>query len=663
MTDLARPMESTSRKTTVAVLALVASLCLVLATPQVGWAASSRTKPTKIRITNTAGKVVATGQAYQLKYKLSSKKPLTRANKRVRWTSNNSRVVSVSRSGKLRAKANGTATITAKTVNGKKAKYKIVVGTPVSGVRVSGPSFVLIGGTASYTCGVSPASATRNRVTYRSSNTAVATVDSAGLLRAKQPGKTTLTASSTDGSGKQATLTVTVVLPAASVRVSGTSFVAIGKTSGYRAVVSPSTALQRVAWKSSDPAVATIAANGVLTGKKAGRVTLTATAADGTGRRATIGVSVGSAWTGLRQGDRIGAGQSLRSPNGQYLLSMKTDGNLALTVATSTRVLWQTKTTNNSGASAVLQAGDGNFVVYSNAGKPLWNAGTAGKKNVRLEVQNDGRVVLIFDGGSKALCNANSMLKTNETLRKNQYLYSTNLKYQLIMQSDGNLVLYQVSPKKALWSINKYGTDNYAVLQADGNFVVYSGAKKALWATATNGKSEDRLTIQTDGNLVLYATNGTALWASHTVQSPTPPSGGVIGDDYPYKNAPWNPSNAASNVDPWNFVCRNCTSFVAWRLNNANKVSFTNQYQGVHWGNAGNWGNAAQAVGITVNNTPRRGAVAWNSGHVAWVAAVNSNGTIVVEEYNWYVNYQFDGKYHTQTVPTSDYQYIHIKDL
>lgn len=145
----------------------------------------------------------------------------------------------------------------------------------------------------------------------------------------------------------------------------------------------------------------------------------------------------------------------------------------------------------------------------------------------------------------------------------------------------------------------------------------------------------------------------------------------LIGDDYPakYKNLPW-PYGSANPLDEWNFYYKQCTSFVAWRLNSANKVPFSNQYKGrERWGDAGQWADSARSVGIRVDRTPQVGAVAWSGpyyvgasgfGHVAWVADVLSDGRVVIEEYNagW------AGAYSTRTVAPTDFQgYIHIKDL
>jgi len=48
------------------------------------------------------------------------------------------------------------------------------------------------------------------------------------------------------------------------------------------------------------------------------------------------------------------------------------------------------------------------------------------------------------------------------------------------------------------------------------------------------------------------------------------------GDDYPYKTS----CNTAHDVDPWGFYKCECTSFVAWRINDVKKIKFTNWYKG-----------------------------------------------------------------------------------
>jgi surface antigen len=147
----------------------------------------------------------------------------------------------------------------------------------------------------------------------------------------------------------------------------------------------------------------------------------------------------------------------------------------------------------------------------------------------------------------------------------------------------------------------------------------------------------------------------------------TLPAGATIGtDDYPA-----NLKNAAQDavVDPWNFYNRECTSFVAWRLNNDAGLPFHNYYLGPHWGDASHWKAAAVAAGIAVDMTARVGAVAWwaagsagsSRGHVAWVKDVTSS-SITIEEYN----YLRRGFYDQRTISTTSSVYptgfIHLGD-
>ncbi|WP_225849011.1 hypothetical protein [Streptomyces sp. HPF1205] len=78
--------------------------------------------------------------------------------------------------------------------------------------------------------------------------------------------------------------------------------------------------------------------------------------------------------------------------------------------------------------------------------------------------------------------------------------------YQLIMQHDGNLVIYDVAGHP-LWDTQTYNNvGDYATMQSDGNFVVYQGTR-ALWNSGTGGNPGGYyyLCFQTDGNLVIYA--------------------------------------------------------------------------------------------------------------------------------------------------------------
>jgi surface antigen len=141
----------------------------------------------------------------------------------------------------------------------------------------------------------------------------------------------------------------------------------------------------------------------------------------------------------------------------------------------------------------------------------------------------------------------------------------------------------------------------------------------------------------------------------------------IIGNNYPSNLAT---AGKDSLFDPWGFYNRECTSFVAWRLNSANGIAFKDFYGGPQWGNAENWGPTAKSLGIPVNGTPAVGAVAWDAGgvggassegHVAWVANIEANGSIDVEEYNYAVSGAYDVR--TGLSPSSFSGFIHIADI
>ncbi|MCY7401174.1 MAG: CHAP domain-containing protein, partial [Nocardioides sp.] len=114
--------------------------------------------------------------------------------------------------------------------------------------------------------------------------------------------------------------------------------------------------------------------------------------------------------------------------------------------------------------------------------------------------------------------------------------------------------------------------------------------------------------------------------------------------------------------DPWGFVLRNCTSFVAWRLQERNRMEFSNALGGAHWGNAQNWDDVARDLGYRVDRVPAIGAVAQSddgpAGHVAWVSAIGA-GTVTVEEYNL----STPGGYGVRTVPVGSFRYLHLADV
>ena len=111
------------------------------------------------------------------------------------------------------------------------------------------------------------------------------------------------------------------------------------------------------------------------------------------------------------------------------------------------------------------------------------------------------------------------------------------------------------------------------------------------------------------------------------------------------------------------FAQNNCTAFAAYRIATRLGRPNFNNYWKTHWGDAGHWDDAARAVGIPVNKTPRVGAIAVNDvhkvGHVAYVNKVYSDGSFDVEEYNWNVYHGYGRRTHVHVSNAqSDFQWM-----
>lgn len=112
-------------------------------------------------------------------------------------------------------------------------------------------------------------------------------------------------------------------------------------------------------------------------------------------------------------------------------------------------------------------------------------------------------------------------LNAGERLTAGQQLTSPNGKLTLVMQSDGNLVLYAPG-NESRWHTNSNGNPGaYAVMQSDGNFVVYTAGGVALWETQTYGTGAASAQLQDDGNFVLYTSAPKSVWQSGTRYYPS----------------------------------------------------------------------------------------------------------------------------------------------
>lgn len=118
--------------------------------------------------------------------------------------------------------------------------------------------------------------------------------------------------------------------------------------------------------------------------------------------------------------------------------------------------------------------------------------------------------VFIWDSERKAPLYSNINVNSNIIMPNKCYCndctwWSNDNKYYLRMQTDGNLVLYNIN-NKALWSSKTSGNPNTILhMQKDGNLVIYNGSgSKALWSSGTFGNTWAYAGL-TDGNSISNA--------------------------------------------------------------------------------------------------------------------------------------------------------------
>ena len=207
----------------------------------------------------------------------------------VKWSSSNPSIASVGNDGTVVGVSNGTAVITAETQNGKTTKCNVTVQTsPVSLSLNKAKTTLNMTGTKTtklYPVYDPKTSNVNTKLTWKSSDTSVATVDQDGNVTAKKNGTTVITA--TTQNNKSATCTVTVETLITGIKLNKEyetieSLELNKQTLQLVATLTPSTSTEGVIWTSSNSNVAVVNQDGLVIIKGAGKVTITAKSSSGT---------------------------------------------------------------------------------------------------------------------------------------------------------------------------------------------------------------------------------------------------------------------------------------------------------------------------------------------------------------------------------------------
>ncbi|MDO4493041.1 MAG: Ig-like domain-containing protein [Clostridia bacterium] len=254
---------------------------------------------TGIKLNQTSVALVVGGSEQGARAKLvATVRPAGAEIDTVTFTSSDPKIVSVDAEGNLLALQRGNATITVRSDDPackQTARCRVSVGRSVDSV-----SFAPVDGSVQkgrnfrVTATVLPKDASNKKLVWTSDDPSVLRIDGQGLIHAAGTGTATVTATAADGSGASASCTVTVVQFVTGVKLAAADPVLMAGESTYvNATVLPKDASNpEVAFYSSDEHIASVDADGNVHTYAEGTVKITAEATDGSGKSASVTLTV-----------------------------------------------------------------------------------------------------------------------------------------------------------------------------------------------------------------------------------------------------------------------------------------------------------------------------------------------------------------------------------
>ena len=286
---------------------------------------------------------------------------------RIAYSSSKPKVLAVDAAGNLSAKRTGTVTLTATAYNGAMATCKVQVLKAPSKVKLAYKTGVMSIG-ESRTLAVTLSSKSASLIAWKSDNPGVISVDASGTLTALAAGTATVTAASFNN--KKASCKVTVLNGTVPTALSlNAEAITLGKKETFQLV--PALGEGEAAaftYSTSNKKIATVTAAGLITGKKAGKATITVKTQNGLEAKATVTVN--------------NAPKKIALSASAIALSVGQTGQLSatLTAGTASAIRWE-----SSNASVASVDGSGQ-VTGLKAGTAVIRATTFNKKSAQCKV-------------------------------------------------------------------------------------------------------------------------------------------------------------------------------------------------------------------------------------------------------------------------------------
>ena len=252
-------------------------------------------KISSIKLSETKHVFNSYNESYKPKLEVN---PSNATNKEIIWKSSDNYVARVSSDGTVRAQKTGKCKIIGYLMDGSNVtvSYDAIVDIKAKSIEFSNSSYKITdtAQTPSFTPKILPENTANKNVTWKSSDTSIATVSSGGVIKAVSNGTCKIIATTKDGTNLSASMDVIVDIKAKSVVLDKTSLKITSKNSINKlvATVTPSQANQKVAWSSSNGNIAKVDSKGRVTPVSNGTCKIIATTTDGTNITASCDVTV-----------------------------------------------------------------------------------------------------------------------------------------------------------------------------------------------------------------------------------------------------------------------------------------------------------------------------------------------------------------------------------
>ena len=91
--------------------------------------------------------------------------------------------------------------------------------------------------------------------------------------------------------------------------------------------------------------------------------------------------------------------------------------------------------------------------------------------------------------------------------------------YRLAFTARGNLELWKTPELSLVWESRTSGKGAKLIMQGDGNLVIYDDDGESVWASGTFGNERALLGVEDDGRLVIYSADlSQTLWDSASAE-------------------------------------------------------------------------------------------------------------------------------------------------